>query len=165
MSNDDIPAFQPAPFVNGRRGLLARSLVDNLRLIRRVPYARAVIPATGELAITHIGHATNLIQTASASVLTDPIWGKRALLVKRRVRPGLRLRDLPNLDAIVVSHAHFDHLHRRTLKRLPNDVPLVIYKGMESLVEDLGFERIISLQWWETVQLGGATVHAVPSNH
>lgn len=159
------PSFEPAPQVQVGRGRFVRLLLDNLRPMRRLPMAVPPGPRPGELVITHVGHATNLLQTVSGSVLTDPIWSRRALLVKRRVRPGMRLRDLPKLAAILVSHAHFDHLDRPTLKRLPKEIPLVTHQGVESLLAPLGHQRVIPLNLWEEVRLGGLRVHAVPSCH
>lgn len=157
--------FQPAPQVQVGHGRFLRLLLDNLRPMRRIAAAMPIVPEAGELVITHVGHATNLIQTAAGSLLTDPIWSRRALLVKRRVRPGMRLRDLPKLAAILVSHAHFDHLDRPTLKRLPKEIPLVTHRGVESLLAPLGYQRVIPLNLWEAVRLGGLRVHAVPSCH
>ena len=81
-------------------------------------------------AITWIGHASFLVRLDGIVVLTDPIFSKRASPVswagpERLFPPGLQIEDLPDIDILVISHAHYDHLDTHTLDRLPNRRPLL----------------------------------------
>ncbi len=118
-----------------------------------------------ELALTYVGHATLLIQTEGGALITDPILSARALLPKRRVAPGVPLEALPRLDLILISHAHFDHLDRPTLKRLQKEATLVTAPGTRDLLEDLGYRELIELPWGETIERGGFSIRALPIKH
>ncbi len=99
----------------------------------------------GALRITPVGHATFLIQMDGLNLLLDPIWSDRCSPVswagpQRHSRPGIRFEDLPPIDAVLVSHNHYDHLDLPTLERLAKKgtprclVPL----GNRDLVRDTG---------------------------
>ncbi len=102
-----------------------------------------------KLTLVYVGHATVFINFFGTTILTDPIYSRRVgKIIKRRVTPGLRLEELPPLDLVLVSHAHFDHLDRPTLKKLaPKTKTLVVAKNCRDLVADLGFASIIELDW------------------
>ena len=128
---------------------------------------------TRELAACWIGHATVLLRVAGMTVLTDPVLFNKIGLglglmtggPRRRIAPALSLRQLPQLDLILLSHAHFDHLDRPTLQRLPKTVPVITAHHTHDLVRDLGFSRVTELQWGERVQLGALTVTAQKVQH
>lgn len=110
----------------------------------------------GELRITHINHATTLIQVDGINILTDPIWSDRASIVSwagpKRVRaPGVDMQDLPRIDVILISHDHYDHLDIATLRRLTeNHKPEIIAGlGMKKLLTSKGFEAVTELDWWQ----------------
>jgi L-ascorbate metabolism protein UlaG (beta-lactamase superfamily) len=127
----------------------------------------------GQLRVTWINHATALIQMDEVNVLTDPIWSKRPSPVggigpKRRIAPGLRFEDLPPIDAVVISHNHYDHLDLPTLERLADEhqprflVPL----GNARLLEDSGISKVRDLDWWQRVPVAdGVRLHLVPAQH
>jgi L-ascorbate metabolism protein UlaG (beta-lactamase superfamily) len=139
----------------------------------------------GDSAITFIGHSSFLIQTAGRGLLVDPVFATRLILLRRQRRPGLRVEDLPQIDAVLLTHAHMDHLNRpslwpvvREMGRRGLSAPVVIVpKGVEDLVRDLGFRRIESLEWWEQLQLndepstgrpcktGSITITMTPARH
>ena len=73
----------------------------------------------GQMAITWIGHASFLIQFNDLNVLIDPNFANWLFLLKRIKRSGLRIRDLPRIDLVLLTHAHYDHFHKPTLRRLP----------------------------------------------
>ena len=74
----------------------------------------------GQVAITWIGHASFLIQFTDLNVLVDPNFANWLFLLKRIKRSGLRIEDLPPIDLVLLTHAHFDHFHKPTLRRLPH---------------------------------------------
>ena len=132
------------------------------------PPPRRVI---GAMRVTFVNHATTLIQLDGINVLTDPIWSDRASPVSfagpRRARPaGIRFEDLPPIDAVVVSHNHYDHLDVPTLRRLRRAFPRVrIFVGLGNGAVEPEL-RAEELDWWQGAPLGrGVTVTAVPSQH
>jgi L-ascorbate metabolism protein UlaG (beta-lactamase superfamily) len=130
-------------------------------------------PETG-LRATWLGHSTVLLEVDGLRVLTDPVWGERASPVTfagpKRFQPvPATLASLPPLDAIVVSHDHFDHLDYPTILELAKlDVPVVTSLGVGAHLEAWGVPaaRIKELDWWESAELpGGLTITAAPSQH
>jgi len=119
----------------------------------------------GQLALTWIGHASFLVQFPDLNVLIDPNFANWLFLLKRVKRAGLKLAHLPPIDLVLLTHAHFDHFHKPTLRRLPHPRIGVMPWGMGELAQDLGFERIIELEWWETFQRGNWKVTLTPGKH
>src|SRR5262249_29208785 len=72
----------------------------------------------GELGVTFIGHAAFFVQMGGQNVLIDPNFARWLFLLKRLRKPGLRISDLPAIDLVLVTHAHFDHLHRPSLRAI-----------------------------------------------
>ncbi len=134
---------------------------------------KPVLANRGELGITFIGHSSFFLQMGGKNILVDPNFARWIFVLKRLRRPGLRLRDLPPIDAILISHAHFDHLHRpslRTIARLTRwqsgKRPLLIApRHVRDLVSDLGFGRIIEMDWWQSTQLGNIEITHTPARH
>jgi L-ascorbate metabolism protein UlaG (beta-lactamase superfamily) len=135
---------------------------------------RPPIVGAGESAVTFIGHSSFLVQMAERAVLIDPVFATRLILLRRQRRPGLKIKDLPRIDAVLLTHAHMDHLNRpslravtREMRRRKQPAPIAIVpNGVEDLVKDLGFARVESLQWWEkTNSLAPITVTATPAKH
>ncbi|MBS1805362.1 MAG: MBL fold metallo-hydrolase [Acidobacteria bacterium] len=126
-----------------------------------------------ETSITFIGHSSFLVQTAGKALLIDPVFATRLIVLRRQRRPGLRIADLPQIDAVLLTHAHMDHLNRPSLRAITREmrqrglpVPLAIVpKGVEDLVQDLGFSRIETLEWWQSVQLRGDARPANRNSH
>jgi L-ascorbate metabolism protein UlaG (beta-lactamase superfamily) len=126
-----------------------------------------------ESAITFIGHSSFLIQTAGSALLVDPVFATRLILMRRQRRPGVLVRDLPRIDAILLTHAHMDHLNipslravTREMRRrgLPAPVALVP-RGVRDLVAKLGFSAIHEVDWWQTAALNNLTITATPAKH
>ncbi|HKD83723.1 MAG TPA: MBL fold metallo-hydrolase [Terriglobales bacterium] len=134
---------------------------------------KPVLAHRGELGITFIGHSSFFLQIAGKNILVDPNFARWIFVLKRLRRPGLRLRDLPPIDAVLVSHAHFDHLHRPSLRAIARQTrwrsgkrPLIVVpRQVRDLVSDLGYGRIVELDWWQTFQLGRLEITHVPSRH
>ena len=131
-------------------------------------------PAESGLRLTWMGHATTLIEVDGAAVLTDPMWSERAspsswVGPRRFHAPPIALEQLPKLDAVVVSHEHFDHLDMASVISLAKTgvvfhVPLGIGVHLESW--GVPETQIKELDWWEEVQLSnGVRLVATPSRH
>jgi L-ascorbate metabolism protein UlaG (beta-lactamase superfamily) len=127
------------------------------------------------LRVTWLGHSTVLLEVDGVRVLTDPVWGERVSPVSfagpKRFHPApVPLAQLPKLDAVIISHDHYDHLDYPTILELAKtDVPFITSLGVGAHLEAWGLpeERITELDWWETAELrrGGVTVTAAPSQH
>jgi len=116
-----------------------------------------------ETSITFIGHSSFLVQTAGHALLIDPVFATRLIVLRRQRLPGLHIADLPQIDAVLLTHAHMDHLNRPSLRGIVREMrrrglaaPVAIVpNGVEDLVQDLGFSRVETLEWWQSVQLHG----------
>ncbi len=132
-----------------------------------------ILAKDGEVGITFIGHSGFFIQLAGKNVLVDPNFARWLFILKRLRKPGLRIRELPPIDYVLVTHAHFDHLHRpslrriaRSTRRLTGHAPkIIIPAGVADLVETLGFNEVIELNWWEAYEEGELLVTHVPAEH
>ena len=131
-------------------------------------------PATG-LRATWLGHSTVLVEIDGACILTDPVWGPRAsptrFLGPKRFQPvPVALQQLPSVDAIVISHDHYDHLDYPTIRALRRSrVPFVTPLGVGAHLERWGIapDRITELDWWESCRLPGTGIEitAAPAQH
>jgi L-ascorbate metabolism protein UlaG (beta-lactamase superfamily) len=106
-----------------------------------------------------------LIQTHEVNILIDPNWSKWLKVIKRLKQPGFEIHHLPAIDFVLVTHAHFDHLDRRTLRKVAADQPIVVPIGVGSLVQDLGFHIVHELDYWQKVKLGSVDVSLTPCYH
>jgi len=176
--------FDGVRFFNTGQPTTDRSLRDILRWRwgeRRAPWPATVpvAPATpaartDRLRITMVGHATALIQVAGINLLTDPIWSDRASPIafagpKRVTRPGIAFDDVPPIDAVLLSHNHYDHLDLATLRRLHHrDRPaMVMPLGNDAIVRRaIPDARIHVGDWGDRVALSDTVRTAfTPANH
>ena len=125
-----------------------------------------------ELLVTLVNHSTLLIQQRDSHVLTDPIWAERAspfawIGPRRRRMPGVRLDDLPRIDAVLVSHNHYDHLDLATLGWLAANrrCVFVVPCGVGRLLSSRGIAPVHELDWAESAPIAGGVVHGVPARH
>src|SRR6201993_2813471 len=127
----------------------------------------------GELGVTFIGHSSFFVQIGGRTVMIDPNFARWLFVLKRLRRPGLRIADLPAIDLVLVSHAHFDHLHRPSLRAIVQNnlrtrgvaPAIMIPAHVFDLVSDLGFSEIIELDWWKSSRHGNLSITHVPSRH
>ena len=131
------------------------------------------LATNGELGVTFIGHASFFLQIGGQKVLVDPNFARWLFVLKRLRRPGLEVRDLPPIDLVLITHAHFDHLHRPSLRAIVQnnlrrgDSPpsIIVPTHVTDLVSDIGFAEIIELDWWNTSRYGNVAITHVPSRH
>jgi len=138
----------------------------------REAWSRA--PGSG-LRATWLGHSTVLLEVDGVRLLTDPVWGARAspsqLVGPKRFQPvPVALRALPSVDAVLLSHDHYDHLCYPTVRALAKTgVPFITSLGVGAHLEAFGVppERITELEWWQSHRLPGTEVEvtAAPSQH
>lgn len=114
---------------------------------------------TGELRVTYVNHATVLIQADDLNILTDPIWSSRAgplpwIGVKRIRDPGVAFENLPQIDLVLISHDHYDHLDLPTLTKIvQRDDPVILTGlGLKQYLEGQGILKTTELDWWQTYQ-------------
>ena len=119
----------------------------------------------GQVALTWIGHASFLVQFTDLNVLIDPNFANWLFLLKRIKHSGLKISHLPPIDLVLLTHAHFDHFHKPSIRKLPAPKIGVMPWGMGELARDLGFERIIELQWWESFTHNDWKVTLTPCKH
>ncbi len=133
-----------------------------------------------QLGITFIGHSSFLIQIGGRNLLVDPVFARALILLRRQRRPGLRIQDLPPIDAVLLTHAHMDHLNLPSLRRivrhtqkLTGVAPEVITPmGVSDLVRKVGFRMATELEWWQNTELRcsdgtptGVEVTLTPAKH
>ena len=132
-------------------------------------------PPDSGLRATWLGHSTVMIEIDGVRLLTDPVWGARAspsqIAGPKRFQPvPVSLKALPPIDAVLVSHDHYDHLCHPTVRALAKtSVPFVTSLGVGAHLEAWGVpaERITELDWWESHRIGSTEVEitAAPSQH
>ncbi|MEV0155932.1 MBL fold metallo-hydrolase [Micromonospora sp. NPDC050686] len=127
-----------------------------------------------ELNVVWYGHASTLVEIEGRRVLLDPVWSDRcspaAAVGPRRIHePPVRLDELPPLDAILISHDHYDHLDMATVRGLlaHQSAPFVVPLGVGAHLDRWGVpeERIVELDWSEQHQVDGLTLTATPAQH
>ena len=129
--------------------------------------------AAPDLRVTWLGHSTLLVEVEGVRVLADPVWGEHAapsplLGVRRFYAPPLALADLPPLDAVVISHDHYDHLDMPTVRSLAETVPQwAVPLGVGAHLEAWGVppDRITELDWWDEVEVAGVRLVSTPARH
>ena len=97
--------------------------------------------------------------------MIDPNWAKWLKVIKRIKHPGLEIHDLPAIDLVLVTHAHFDHLDRRTLRAVARDQPIVVPENVGNLVHDLGFNKVQEMRNWQSFQHGSLKITMTPARH
>lgn len=120
-----------------------------------------------------VGHATTLIRLDGKYILTDPVFSKRVspfqfIGPKRRTPPALDITELPQIDFIVISHNHYDHLDynsiRELITRFP-DLTILVPLGLKTLLSKWKVRKVIELDWWNSCSIGGLTFTSTPAKH
>jgi len=130
------------------------------------------LPAN-ELGVTWLGHSTVLLQIGGLNVLTDPIWSERASPVrfagpKRLIPVPIAIDALPPIDIVLLSHNHYDHLDRRTVKKLARrskDTEWLMPLGLAGLLQKWGARRVREMDWWARMDARGVRFGCTPAQH
>jgi N-acyl-phosphatidylethanolamine-hydrolysing phospholipase D len=141
----------------------------------RIVYPHA---AADELRVTWVGHASFLLQVGGLNILTDPHWSRRASPVQfagpaRFTPPGVEWDALPPIDAVLLSHDHYDHLDdgtvRRLRRRFGDAIRWFAPLGYREWFASRGVRNLTELDWWEEATLegpgGSARIAALPCQH
>ena len=176
LSGVEARPFRDVIKWNFRFGPREPDLVDPARVPRGpVPriapdLARLSSPPANDAQFTWIGHATWLIQAGGLNILTDPIWSRFCaplpfFSLRRHVPPGVPFPALPRIDLVLLSHAHFDHCDKPTLRRLGAGPEYAVPLGLAPLVRRCGATRVHEAGWGATFNAAGARLTCLPAQH
>ncbi len=119
-----------------------------------------------------LGHSTVLIHTASGAFLTDPMFSERASPVsfagpERLIPLAARIEDLGQVDYVLISHNHYDHLDESSIKALQQQYGPLFFvpAGVGPLVRSWGARRVVEMDWWEYADVAGVRFHCMPARH
>lgn len=130
--------------------------------------------AGAETSATFIGHSTVLLRIGGLTVMTDPVFSERAspfsfLGPKRFVPPGIALDELPPIDVVLISHGHYDHLDRASVRhinrRFGGRTLFVVPLGVGALLRRWGISNVVELDWWESHSYRGLDMTLTPARH
>ncbi len=114
--------------------------------------------------VTFVGHSTALIELAGTRLLTDPVMGARLLHIRRQAAPP-SANVSEDIDAVLISHLHHDHLDFGSLRRLGKEVPIVVPPGGARVLRRRGFGRVVELGAGESTRVGAVEVVATHAAH
>ena len=137
----------------------------------------ALLKSPNTPTVTWIGHATSLVQANGLNVLVDPIFSERASPVqifgpKRAQPPSVTMPDLPHIDAVLISHNHYDHLDRASVAQLDDKAKtagkttlFIVPLGLKAWFNNIGIDSVVELDWWEHHKIQGVEFHLTPVQH
>ncbi len=173
----DYTDFDPGHRPHGLRAVVRWGIVDRLTGARQVappgPGAPRVAPdleliheASRSPRLTWIGHASFLGSLDGARFLIDPNFSRRiGAFYPRHVPPGLVASDLPEVDLLLITHSHPDHLDAPSIRRLDRATPAVVPAGLGQWFSRRGFADVTELTWWDAAEVGGFRVTMTPARH
>jgi L-ascorbate metabolism protein UlaG (beta-lactamase superfamily) len=164
-----LPRFASSPGIDADFNPLryfSRILAASLGATRAPVEAPPLAVGHGEIGVTFVGHATVLIEIDGIRILTDPVLSSRVVALKRLVAPGLPRGGLPELDLVLVSHGHLDHLDLPTHRRIASRRTVaLVAENLGDLVERCGYDDVVEMPWGREYRFGGVRVTALEVNH
>jgi len=134
-------------------------------------FEKIVSPTPHDITVTWIGHASFLIQFGGISVLIDPIYASHCsplpLPSLRRLQPpGIPFEKLPPIDAVLITHNHYDHLDAQVVRKLAHSSHFIVPEGLDKWMRKKGVQQVTPIPWWhqETI-LGELKITACPAQH
>ena len=123
-----------------------------------------------DFTVTWIGHSTLLLQMQGMNILTDPMWSERCSPVgfagpKRYVDPGIKFEDLPGIDIVLISHDHYDHLDKPTIRRLDDKPFYLVPLGVGAFLQQQGIRRFKELDWGDKTTIDEIDFYCTPAQH
>lgn len=180
----------PSQHFDGRRfynetGIPSKSLWSVIKWMwgrDHTPWSKEVIPSANytlpspteaDCVVTFVNHASTLIQTGKINILTDPQYSDRASPFSwagpyRVHEPGIAFEKLPRIDVVIISHDHYDHMDKNTLKKLYEDHKPLFLVGLGNDVHLKRFginENVKTLDWWQPIQMANTVITFVPAQH
>ena len=142
---------------------------DYETFVRKDPLPKAV---RDELNVTFVNHSTFILRYEHMTILTDPIWSKRCSPSQiggpsRKRPPGVPYENLDKVDLVIISHNHYDHLDKNTIKDIIRDFDphFVVPLGVDHLLRKWGSTKVVALDWWEDFVKDDIKISTVPANH
>jgi N-acyl-phosphatidylethanolamine-hydrolysing phospholipase D len=133
-------------------------------------FEKILQPDTGKIQITWIGHSSFLLQVTGKNILTDPVFSRHISPVsflgpERQAPLPLELSQLPAIDAVIISHDHYDHLDKSTIKYLGNRPKYFVPLKVRKWFQDLKITNVVELDWWQSEMLDSLRFTEVPAQH
>jgi L-ascorbate metabolism protein UlaG (beta-lactamase superfamily) len=126
----------------------------------------AYLADSGFDSISFAGHASVIIKMDSETIFTDPFFSNSALVVAKKVKIKFDFSKVPLRPVVLISHNHYDHLDRYSVKELiKKEAVFIVPLGLKQFCTDLGAEEVYELDWWESIRLGGITYTLLPAQH
>ena len=142
-------------------------------LPRREPMIVAPRAAPGYRSVTWVGHATMFLQLGPLNVLTDPVWGERASPLRwagprRLMSAGVDFDALPEIDLVLLSHNHYDHLDAPTVRRIARCFPNATWlhpMGLGDILRSFGVHGLVERDWWQELETPAFQATCTPAQH
>ncbi len=166
------PVARPADLLKWQVGSRASPYAERKRTSRYEPQlvrgaAKAFEAARGALKVMWFGHASYLVEVAGVRIAIDPVFGHAGALVRRRAPCPISPNDIARLDAVLLTHGHYDHCDVASLRALarrhPN-LPFVTPIGLAGALPRAARKRL-EVDWWDTLKIGDARLTFTPSQH
>lgn len=128
-------------------------------------FGRLPVATSDEIAVTWLGHAGFFAQVGGVNIAIDPNWALWHGPVKRVRNPSVWAKDLPHIDLVLVTHAHYDHLHLPSLRKLAAAQPIIVPEGVGKVVKNCGFGHIVELKTWQSATFKDLRITLTPARH